>query len=229
MSTPLVTRAVVIMGRIPKAGAVKTRLTPLWTAEEAAQLYEAFLRDVFALVDLAHQQMTFRRVFSCVLFESDDLAVAEALAPDGWEVMEQGEGELGDRIESSRARCDAEHVLVLGSDAPAMAPQRLIEAFRLLAKPELDLVIGPTEDGGYDLIGFQGLKQEVLRDIVWSTDSVSEQTRQRAEDAGYRLASLELGYDIDTPGDLDRALCDTETDGRACFYTKNTVARLRPT
>jgi uncharacterized protein len=229
MPPSLLTRGVAVMGRIPKPGAVKTRLTSVWTPEEAAELYEAFLRDVFALVDVAHAQLSFRRVFSCVVFEPDDLDRARHIVPKNWDVIEQGQGDLGQRIEFSRTACEADHVLVLGSDSPCMPPARIVRAFELLKNPATDFVMGPTDDGGYDLIGFQGLGDELLRDIPWSSDQVAERTRERANDLGYALAELDLGYDIDWPEDLERALRDAQVVEKRAIHTREAVLRLSAT
>jgi len=178
MSAPLVSRGVAVMGRVPKAGLVKTRLTTQWSPEEAAELYDAFLRDVFALVDEAYRSLQFRRIFSCVLFHPEELEMAQQMAPAGWTVVEQGPGDLGDRIEFSRLACGADHVLVLGSDAPCMPSDRILEAFDMLDRKRADLVLGPTDDGGYDLIGFPRISTEVLRDIPWSSPKVADVTRE---------------------------------------------------
>ena len=214
------------MGRVPKAGAVKTRLTKVWTPEEAAELYEAFLRDVFDLVDRAHALLEFRRIFCCVYFEDSDPARAKSLIPPEWTVIQQSEGDLGARIERARASSEADYVLVLGSDAPHMSPQRIIEAFNGLDNGGQDVVLGPTEDGGYDLIGFKGAKAEVLRDISWSTDQVMTQTRQRAHDAGFTMGELKKSHDIDEPEDLQRVLESTKSLPSSCIHTKQVVQRL---
>jgi len=214
------------MGRLPKAGRVKTRLTSRWSPEVAAQLYAAFLRDVFALVDRAHERLEFRRLFSCAVESSEELEKAREMMPRGWEILAQEGDDLGERIEFSRAACEADQVLVLGSDAPAMDPQRILQAFELLGSADTDLVIGPTNDGGYDLIGFRGRRAGVLRDISWSTDAVAQQTRERARDSGYTLEELELGYDVDHPKDLDRVLRASANDDRIAVNTTRALRAL---
>lgn len=201
----MTTRAVVVMGKLPRPGRVKTRMCPPLTPENAAHLYGAFLADVFAYVD---RETNERRVFSCALTEGDTIDEARALAPAGWDVAAQsGEG-LGARIEDARVRGAADYVLVLGSDAPTMAPGRIRAAFAALAKH--DAVFGPTEDGGYDLVGFAGPQPALLQDIPWSTPEVMAATERAAGAAALKIAKLEVGYDVDRAEDLERALADAK-------------------
>lgn len=203
-------RGVVVMGKVPRAGRVKTRLCPPLTVAQAATLYRAFLADVFAFVDA--ERVDARRVFSCALGDGDTIEDARLLVPAGWDVVEQTSGGLGERIAHARAIAEAEHVVVLGSDAPTMAPGRIAEAFAALETH--DAVCGPTEDGGYDLIGFAAEHRALLVDIPWSTPEVMAATEHAAARARLAIAKLALGYDVDRAEDLVRAHADAERLGR---------------
>lgn len=197
-------RAVVVMGRIPFPGRVKTRLARTLGDELAAELYGAFLLDVFELVEAARRARSFTPVFSVLAQEPQDLSLARALVPSAaWGVSEQRGPTLGDRIEDARRAGAAAHVVVVGSDSPCMPPGRIDAAFAALEEGAYDAVVGPTEDGGYDLIAFAGPAPVLLTDIPWSTSLVLTATRAAARLGGVRLLVLpELGRDIDEPEDL---------------------------
>ncbi len=204
------TRAVVVMGKIPRAGRVKTRLCPPLTGAQAATLYRAFLADVFAFVEADAPDA--RHVFSCALAEGDTLTAARALAPRRWEVVAQRGDGLGARIAHARDMGAATRVVILGSDAPTMAPGRLGLAFEALETH--DAVFGPTEDGGYDLIGLAGPHAALLEGIPWSTPDVMAATERAADGAELAIVKLDVGYDVDRAEDLDRALADARRLGR---------------
>lgn len=218
-----VSRAIVVMGRVPSPGRVKTRLTTLVSAELAARLYEAFLRDVLERAATAGAALGAAVRFSVALAEGESLDAAAALLPPGVTPVAQGGGGLGARIESARVAGDADHVLVLGSDAPTMDEARYAQAFEAL-DAGCHAVFGPVEDGGYDLVGFAGPQLELLREIPWSTEAVMTTTRLRAAAAGLRIRELALGYDVDRPEDLARAFRDA---GRAERRAPRTEAALR--
>lgn len=183
---------IVVMGKVPRAGEVKTRLAP---PHLAVEMYRAFLADTF---DLAGGG-----VFACA---ARDLEEAGGLAPPGWRTILQRGKDLGDRIAAAQADAGGGPVVIIGSDAPMMPRERISQAFEALKTHRA--VFGPASDGGYYLIGMTGPCPELLRDIPWSTDQVMSATRARAKEAGIAIAELEPGYDLDEPADLIRALAD---------------------
>lgn len=204
LSLPPRARAVVVMGRVPAPGRVKTRLAPAIGEALAAELYEAFLLDVFDLVTEAQRALGFSVSFSVLVHEPGELERARALVPNAaWAVVEQRGATLGERIEAARAAPSAEHVVVLGSDSPSMPPERILSAFVALEERGVDAVVGPTRDGGYDLIGFARATPALLEGIPWSSGAVLSATRAAAQAAGLSLLVLEEeGHDIDEPEDL---------------------------
>lgn len=203
------------MGRLPIPGEVKTRLAAKLGPERAAELYRAFLLDVLELVEGARTSLEAAVVFSVALEGAHELDAARLLVPSpAWRVVAQAGASLGDRIESARSQAAADHVIVLGSDSPAMPAERLRLAFDALSGPNIDAVLGPTRDGGYDLIAFGRPCPALLADIPWSSSEVMSATRRAAEAAGLKLASLSLGQDVDELEDLEAmmaALADAPT------------------
>jgi rSAM/selenodomain-associated transferase 1 len=221
----MVDRALVVMGKIPRPGRVKTRLVPAISPEAAASLYRAFLEDVFDVVDEARRRSPypFERVFACALADDEDGGVAHGLAPPGWRVQFQRGQDLGERIGRAYEDAAAFSTVIIGSDAPTMPPDRILEAFRALDEGAR-AVFGPTADGGYDLIGLSAIESALLEDIPWSTDQVMSATRARAKAAGLAIRELSIGYDVDTMEDLERVLEDARRPGSVA---RRTAAAIR--
>jgi rSAM/selenodomain-associated transferase 1 len=192
----------IVMVKAPRAGAVKTRLTPPLPAAEAAALAACFARDTLAGL---------RSVVPEVIVAyapSDGRAQLEALfSTDKLLWLEQrGEG-LGARIESAAAHAAAlgrSPVVVVGTDSPTLPLQFVGRAVGALAEGECDVALGPTEDGGYYLAGLRQPAGGLFRDVAWSTPLAYRQTADNAARAGLRTLELPRWYDVDTPADLLR-------------------------
>ena len=194
-------QAIVLMAKAPRAGDVKTRLCPPLSHQEAATLYRCFLLDSIAKISqitgatpvLSYSPADARQVF-------------ETLAP-GWHLIPQIEGDLGHRMATAMDQLLGQgyrSVLLTGSDLPTLPAQFFRQALTLLGQPKTDLVLGPSEDGGYYLIGLQTLYLDLFNDMTWSTPQVFDDTLCRADRLGLTVATLPTWYDIDTPADLTR-------------------------
>ncbi|XWN37182.1 MAG: TIGR04282 family arsenosugar biosynthesis glycosyltransferase [Balneola sp.] len=114
----------------------------------------------------------------------------------------QIEGDLGEKMKDAFNKSfieGTEKMILIGSDCPTLTGEIIEEAFDKLNKN--DVVFGPSEDGGYYLIGMSSFKPEVLEDIEWSTEKVMEQTEQKARENIISLAKLEPLNDIDNEED----------------------------
>ncbi len=115
--------------------------------------------------------------------------------------VDQGEGNLGDRMQ--RAFADAfaagwRNVVLMGSDCPSNEWQNLRVAFKMLETDSL--VIGPASDGGYYLIGLNHPVPRLFEQIEWGGDQVFQQTLRAAENVSvHRLPEL---HDVDLPEDI---------------------------
>jgi uncharacterized protein len=89
-------------------------------------------------------------------------------------------------------------------------------------------VLGPTEDGGYYLIGLRQSRRELFEQMPWSTSQVFPETRRRSEQYGLTVACTEYWYDVDTPDDLARLRdsLDQIQDGLA-RHTRQFLRELR--
>jgi uncharacterized protein len=199
-----VSTAVAIFAKAPVPGLVKTRLVPPLSFEEAAAVARACL------------ETTLRRFASVVdapvtLFLDGDADDAlRALAGSlGVRIAPQLGANLGARLEAafrSLREAGATQTVAIGSDSPTLDPAWIVRAIASLDTH--DAAIGPTEDGGYYLIGVRGIIPELFRGIPWSTDSVARTTFERASALGLSVHILPVWYDVDDVATLRRALAD---------------------
>jgi rSAM/selenodomain-associated transferase 1 len=201
--------AVALMAKAPRAGAVKTRLCPPLTPREAAALARAFLRDAVAKVRRLHG------IAPAIAYAPESAREELARLAPGFAPMPQRGADLGARMRSTLAALLAaghRAAIVMGTDAPTLPAAVLGEAVTRVAAGDVDLVVGPAEDGGYYLIGARADHPTLFDDVAWSTGTVLATTLRRAAAAGLRAARLPAWFDVDTPDDLARlraALAET--------------------
>jgi uncharacterized protein len=217
--------AVAIMAKAPKAGAVKTRLCPPLSPEEAASLYECFLRDKVA------QVRTLPGTSGAIAFTPDDSrSLFEELAP-GFRLVAQRGDDLGSRLLNTLdtlLRDGDAAAVAIDSDTPNLPTDFLRQAVDLLASRVPDVVLGPSDDGGYYLIGMRHPWPMLFDNMPWSTPAVLPETLRRAEAKGLRVVCLPPWFDVDTPADLERliaALADGADEAPA--HTRRLLRRLR--
>jgi rSAM/selenodomain-associated transferase 1 len=187
-------RVLGLFAKWPAAGAVKTRLggDPAWGARVA----RAFLADTLAR--LAH--IPARRLLAFA--PAGAAADFAALAAGAFDLVPQGEGDLGRRMGRfvrDRLAEGARAVVLVGADSPTLPPEYVERAFASLQTA--DVVLGPAADGGYYLLGCGPRLPPVFDGIAWGTPSVLGQTVARLENPAWRLALLPPWYDVDTPAD----------------------------
>ena len=215
--------AVAIMAKWPKAGEVKTRLLPALSAPQAAQLYEQFLLDKVTQVRALHNALP------AVAFTPESARpVFERIAPD-FVLLPQLGGDLGRRLLNAvRDLCAAGHAgaVMVDSDTPTLPVAFLQRAVDLVASERPDVVLGPTMDGGYYLIGMRQPYPGVFRDIPWSTERVLRETLRRADREGLTTACLPPWFDVDTPEDLRRLETMLARSAASAPNTSRFLARL---
>ena len=211
----------IIMAKQPHAGAVKTRLCPLLTPAQAAALYSAFLRDTIALVAAAAQLAAVTPALAYA--PADAAAYFRALVPDSFVLLPQLGANLGERLGNLPAQAQAlgfAAVAMISSDSPTLPPALVARAFAELARPAVDVVLGPCTDGGYYLIGLHAPQPALFTGITWSTDQVTAQTLAAAAGAELRVALLPPWYDTDTVDDLIRLQVDLADDPAGAPHTR---------
>ncbi len=197
--------ALAIMTKAPRAGQVKTRLTPPLNPEEAAALNRCFLRDLSAAIDNAGDGSRGICCYTPVGAEE----VYRDILPARFQLIAQREGTLEARLIGAvedLLSVGFSAVCLINSDSPTAPGAVFAEAARILSAPNEQLVLGPADDGGYYLIGMKKLYPRLFHEIDWSTDRVLAQTLERAAEIGLAVHLLPSCYDVDDRTTLAR-LC----------------------
>ncbi|MGW2343417.1 TIGR04282 family arsenosugar biosynthesis glycosyltransferase [Streptomyces sp. NPDC001661] len=176
---------ILVIAKEPRPGRVKTRLTPPFTPQEAAELAEAALADTLEAVA---QAPAARRVL--VL----DGAPGPWLPP-GFEVVPQCAGGLDERLAAAFAQCDGP-ALLIGMDTPQVRPDLLTVDFA-----DCDAWFGPALDGGFWALGLAAPDPRLLRGVPMSTAHTGAAQRARLVGAGLTVRDLPPLRDVDTAED----------------------------
>jgi rSAM/selenodomain-associated transferase 1 len=192
--------ALLIMAKRPTPGRTKTRLVPPLTPEQAAALYECFLQDT---LELARQVPDVQPVV--VYTPANAEAYFTDLAPD-FECTPQKGPDLGARLDNALTHYLSrgfQCVAAINSDGPTLPLAYLKQAFERL-REEADVVLGPTDDGGYYLIGLKRPAPRLLREVRMSTPHVTVDTLALAVEEELRVVLLPNWYDVDDVESLMR-------------------------
>ncbi len=193
--------AIAIVCKTPMAGASKTRLSPPLSAEEAAELSACFIRDVARTVESLVRDGDVSGYASYTPRGSED--ALRALLPDGFKLLPQSEGDLGQRFTLAMDELLADHqaAILLNSDSPTL-PRAILRDAVDQVRRENRVVIGPALDGGYTLIGLSKPSPRLFEDIPWSTEHVHRQTLERAREIALPVAEVAQWYDVDDGASL---------------------------
>ncbi len=183
-------------------GKVKTRLAATIGEVQAAVVYRAILN---YLVDSLSAVGDQRAIAFTPSDKRSDFENVTASVTESWALIPQSDGSLGNRMthffESMFSGGDeaedesSRNTILIGSDCPTITPALCAEAFELLRTH--DVVLGPTPDGGYYLVGMAGKYRDVFSGITYSTQSVLEQTTNKMQDNQIKYALLKPLEDID--------------------------------
>ncbi len=182
----------------PELGKVKTRLANSIGDVEALQVYQELLKKTISVAGNTEARRQ--------LWYSSFIDYEDGISTDTFEKYLQSGSDLGERMRNSFQQAFKEgvdRVVIIGSDCPSLNEKILENAFERLE--ENDLVIGPSEDGGYYLLGMNRLFETFFKDIKWSTESVLESTLQKAKTEGLKVYQLPILNDIDNLEDLKKS------------------------
>jgi len=183
----------------PEKGRVKTRLASAVGDEMAVRLYRRFLLETLFTLNRG----TF--LFYLCFYPENSLSDLKGWLGDDYLYMPQKGEDLGERMKNGFIDAFAmnfKRVVLIGSDIPDLPLEFIEEAFTSLQ--EKDIVIGPSLDGGYYLIGFKdkNFSLRVFEGIPWSTKRVFEETMKILKQEGFTVHTLQHWRDIDTIDDL---------------------------
>ncbi len=196
-------------------GHVKTRLVPPLTEVQAAEFHLASLDDVIAAVASAAAGELRLRVAG----QDSELDEFRQRYP-GVRIEAQPPGNLGDRLAAAFEEEFAgggQCVVIIGSDHPTLPPEHIARGLGHLGSS--DIVLGPSSDGGYYLVGIRHAAwpeaRAVFQDIPWSTPQVLEASLEQALALGLSVTLLPEWYDVDRAEDLERLRADAPDDSAA--------------
>jgi len=190
-----------IFAKAPTPGRVKTRLAGRLGARRAADLYKKLLRGALAMTASA-------RLCPVELWCAPEVRhgfFAACRREYGIRLRRQCAGDLGRRMNHAlnRTLSSRNQAVLIGGDCASLGAAELQDAFQRLAAGA-QVVLGPAVDGGYVLVGLSHPCPAMFRDIAWGTATVLAATRQRLRRTGVKWTELPLGWDVDTPADLQR-------------------------
>jgi uncharacterized protein len=197
--------ALAVMAKAPIAGQVKTRLSPPLTREQAAGLNACFLRDTVASLADASAATGARWVISYM--PAGEEAAFRGILPPGALLLPQRGNGFGDRLlrtSEDLFACGFSSVCLIDSDSPTVPTSAFVRAAEELAASGDRVVLGPSDDGGYYLLGVNQRHKFLFENISWSTAEVAQQTRERARQLGLPVVSLPTWFDVDEEPSLER-------------------------
>ncbi len=203
--------AIAVMAKAPLRGAVKSRLVPPLTKDEAAALNRCFIRDVCASIDAAAEMVASQQAVTITGLIAYTPAGTEAAfdgaVPTSFEFIAQRGEDLGARlinVASDLLSAGFDSVALMNSDSPTIPGSLISSAITSLARSGDRVAIVGADDGGYCLIGLKQPHWRIFEDIAWSTDAVFAQTVDRVGELGLEIARMPSWYDIDDAASLRR-------------------------
>jgi rSAM/selenodomain-associated transferase 1 len=185
------------MAKAPKPGRVKTRLTESLPASAVTELYRCLLEDTLAL---AKSLVSVEIAVMCP--EQDQEELAQLFGDTVQIVKQKGEGLAAGLSHTFRhfTAAGRQQVIAFNSDSPHLSPFVLERAFGILCSH--DVVVGPTHDGGYYLVGAKAAHPTLFENDGMGTRSALERLLSRTKSLQLSTGFTEPFYDIDVASDL---------------------------
>jgi uncharacterized protein len=191
--------ALTVMVKAPRPGQSKTRLTPPLRPEDAAGLSRCFYQDTADLLAEVSALDAFGAQSAAYAPAGSEFEFSDLVRP-GTVMIPQRQGALGERL--SRVVDDlfsvgSSAVALIGSDSPTVPAACYLELLQVLRSDPDAVVVGPTDDGGYYVLGMSRAAPVLFEGIAWSTVRVFAQTLERISKAGLRPHLLPKWHDVD--------------------------------
>lgn len=192
--------AILVFLKAPIAGDVKTRLANSIGNAEALVAYRKLVERQLKAIP-----RQYRVEIHFTPSEHEDL-VRDWLS-DAYDYYPQCDGDLTERLTNAVSQSfqrGSEAAFCIGGDCPNLGEVQFTESAARLENSD-DIVFGPTEDGGYYLVGMCAKHTEVFEGIPWSAENTLQASIQKAESLGLSVHLLNKLYDVDTIHELERA------------------------
>jgi rSAM/selenodomain-associated transferase 1 len=205
---------IILFAKAPVPGRVKTRLMPVLSETEAADLHTAFVGD------LTERLLGFREA---------DLELHTDIPSDAWPDPEvsrklQIPGDLGLRMFHSLTTALSEgyeRAMIVGTDAPTLP----LDYLHHLLVSDADVTLGPTEDGGYYAICAKRTQSGMFAGVRWSSPNALEDSRRAIESTGLSVGIGPSWWDVDEPADLDRLAASNDLPPRTRAFLRRRQMR----
>lgn len=207
--------ALILMTRIPIPGQTKTRLMDIMYGEECALLHMSFLKDLMTTFEELKNDLDIYLTYT----PEDSMGVIEEIVPDFIQCFPQRGEDLGEKMYNGFLDIFSKgykKVVLMGSDIPDIKGEDILLSFNILDTK--DIVLGPSYDGGYYLIGMKNLNKNIFNITKkWGGKSVLEATIDISNNDGLAVGLAPKYRDIDTREDLFEFINKYE-------YSKNPTA-----
>lgn len=221
--------AVVVMARYPTQGQTKTRLARTLGDNDTVHLYRAFLTDLIH----HHAGQAYTLCWTYTPNDVDYQTLIEALARSisapvqNMRYFPQQGADLGERLHYAfhwTHDQGYQYTFVIGSDSPQIRAETIAHARAAL--DEADVVPGPSDDGGYYLLGMKR-PHDVFSNIPMSTSRVTAMTIEAAQRQGLRVQTIETLFDVDEMPDLQRLAVLLKQDRSLAPATASYLEHIR--
>jgi len=219
---PTRVNALAVLAKAPIAGTVKTRLVPPLTPVQAADFCRALLMD-----QLEHLRGLTVADLYVAFTPSHGRALIADIIPSEFQCFPQNGEDLGTRMSKVFDHLfdnEYENIVLIGSDLPVLPLSYLERAFEILATRGKRVVLGPSRDGGYYLVGMNRRTPEIFHGMTWSHEQVLAHTLTKLANLGIANELLPGWFDVDTLDDLRRL--QSWSDASAEKTMKNTLSLL---
>jgi rSAM/selenodomain-associated transferase 1 len=221
-SAPDLPVAVAIFCKTPAAGLSKTRLSPPLRPEECSALSACFISDLAVTVDAACAHGN-GAPFAAYTPAGTEVKLRDLLPPR-FQLLLQCDGTFGERlfaVVSQLLRIGHRGAILLNADSPTLPLPILRSAIETVRSRDC-VVLGPSIDGGYTLIGLSRAHARLFEDIPWSTPDVHRLTSERASQIGLPIVNLPCWYDVDDAHSLK--LLEAELAGKRLPFAELALA-----
>jgi uncharacterized protein len=188
-------RDVIVFTKVPEKGQVKTRLQKRLPSHVVEELYTAFLLDTLDQLKPFYPYVAY--------WPPNKLQILWNILGE-CKYLQQNGKDLGEKLVNLFGdfyKMGVQDIVAVGCDVPLLRTKHVEEAFKLMG--DNDVVLGPSHDGGFYLIGGKCVNSGLLSGVNWDGADVFAGVKANAEKLGLKCAVLPELLDVDTPEDID--------------------------
>jgi uncharacterized protein len=199
-----------IMIKTPRKGFSKTRLSPPFSLQEAANMSRCFLKDTSATIEALSRVDPFVVGVAIYTPVGSEGELQGFLSPD-FKMIAQRDVDFGDRLwwaTQDLFSVGFAAVCLINSDSPTLPMSYLHNMAISLKETKDQVVLGRSLDGGYYTLGARRSHQRLFQDIAWNTSQVYDQTIEKSNEINLPIVTLPAWYDVDDQRTLNRLLSE---------------------